>query len=101
MQPGLVIGTSSAPEGWKRFYYTPWIEGIDDHHPSWNEVGLEYRYWIQYDLQLKPREIVVPEMKGRGDIYEPPPGYTMKKRDGVIIFFIDCEARRDTVTWLW
>jgi hypothetical protein len=89
---GSVISTSRFPDGWVRHHYTQWIEGIGDAHPSCCEVGLEYRYWVQYDLKLKPWEIVVPEMVGRGDIYEPPEGYAMKKHDGNIVFFIDFEA---------
>jgi hypothetical protein len=60
-------------------------------YPIWYyDSGLEYRYWVQYDPRLMPREIAVPELEGGRDFnYSPPEGYVMKKRGGSIVFFID------------
>jgi hypothetical protein len=88
---GLPIYTAAYPRGWHRHNYTEWIAGVGDPHPSWRDRGLEYRYWVQYDPLLRPREMAVPELVGCDVIYTPPPGYAMKKRDGKIVFYWDDE----------
>jgi hypothetical protein len=49
---------------------------------------MEYRYWVQYDMKFRPETITVPALAGV-DIYEAPPGYSMIKHDGHVVFFVD------------
>jgi hypothetical protein len=80
---GLPIYIADYPHGWHRHNYTEWIVGVGFC------VGLENRYWVQYDPLSRPRKMVVPELVGRDVVYTPPEGYAMKIQDGNITFFID------------
>ena len=87
---GPVMATSYVPYGRRRHFYTEWLTAADAVYPLWYyDSGLEYRYWVQYDPRLMPREIAVPALEGRDVNYSPPEGYVMKKRGGSIVFFID------------
>jgi hypothetical protein len=75
------------PFGWKRHHYTQWHMN-NDPSDMWFGGRLEYRYWVQYDLRIRPSEISVPELRDYDGVYTPPEGYAMKKCDGNIVFFI-------------